>query len=188
MHWKAIIGAAPVLVISFGFHNMVPSLVQYFKGDARRLGITIFVGSSIPLFIYLIWEAVMLGIIPLEGREGLLAALDQGEAITSALRNVVGKSWVSSAAQCFALFGIVTSFLAISLSVLDFLADGLKMKKERLHRLLLIVMILLPPLILAMVYPRLFIQALNMAGGLAAIVLFGMLPALMVWVCRYKMK
>ena len=37
----------------------------------------------------------MLGIIPLNGCEGLLHALDQGEAATQALRAIVGRSWIS---------------------------------------------------------------------------------------------
>ena len=56
--WRYSFAAIPVLIISFGFHNMIPSLADYFKGDLRRLRLTVLVGSILPLLIYLVWEAV----------------------------------------------------------------------------------------------------------------------------------
>jgi tyrosine-specific transport protein len=187
-HWKYSIAALPVLIISFGFHNMIPSLAMYFKGDAKRLRFTLLIGSLIPLLVYVLWEAVMLGIIPIQGREGLLNALDHGEVATGALRGVVGISWINTVAQAFALFAIITSFLAQSLSLVDFLADGLRIPKVGLSRFSLVLMTLIPPFAFAFAYPGIFIKALNMAGGFSAVILFGVMPVLMVWVLRYKRK
>lgn len=185
-NFMAALGALPVMVISFGFHNMIPSLAEYFKGDRRRLRLTVLVGSLIPLLIYLLWEAVMLGIIPIEGRSGLNVALDKGEAATTALRVVVGNSWVGSCAEGFALFAIVTSFLAQSLSLVDFLADGFKCAKVGLKRVGLILMTLVPPFLFSFFKPGLFIGALTLAGGFSAVILFGVLPVIMVTVLRKK--
>lgn len=187
-NWKYAFAAIPILIISFGFHNMIPSLAMYFHGDVKRLKMTVLIGSSLPLVIYIIWEAVMLGIIPLEGRDGLLYALDKGEAATQTLRAVVGRSWVNTVAQMFALFAIVTSFLAQSLSLVDFLGDGLKIAKVGVGRFILIVFTLVPPFLFAFLYPGIFIHALNIAGGIAAVILFGVMPVLMVWILRYKRK
>ena len=44
---------------------------------------------------------------------------------------------------------------------------------------------LLPPLILSLIYPQLFFKALNFAGGICAVILFGLLPVFMVWRGRY---
>jgi tyrosine-specific transport protein len=186
--WKISFASLPVLIISFGFHNMIPSLAMYLKGDVARLRMTILIGSLIPLLVYLVWEAVMLGIIPLQGREGLLHALDQGEVATSALRGVVGISWINTVAQAFALFAIITSFLAQSLSLVDFLADGLRIPKIGFGRFTLVLLTLLPPLAIAFVYPGIFIKALNFAGGFSAVILFGAMPVLMVWTLRYKKR
>ena len=38
-----------------------------------------------------------------------------------------------------------------------------------------------PPYLLAYTYPGLFYRALSYAGGFAAVTLFGIIPALMVW-------
>lgn len=186
--WKCALIGLPVQIISFGFHNMIPSLAMYLQGDVKRLRLAVLIGSIIPLLVYLVWEAIMLGIIPAQGRLGMLEALDKGQAATQVLREVVGRSWISTVAQLFALFAIITSFLAISLSLVDFLADGLKIKKVGLWRCLLVLLTLVPPFVFALVYPGIFIKALNYAGGFSAVILFGVMPALMVWVIRYKQK
>lgn len=183
--WRYAFASLPILVVSFGFHNMIPSLAMYFEGDVKRLRITLFVGSLIPLLVYFLWQFVMLGIIP---TEEILPAIRNGEAATSILRIVVGKSWINTVAQSFALFAIVTSFLAQSLSLVDFLADGLKVPKVGLGRVLLVILTLAPPFLLAFLYPTIFLRALNLAGGISAVILFGVMPAVMVFVLRYKRK
>ncbi|MFZ0564747.1 MAG: aromatic amino acid transport family protein [Chlamydiales bacterium] len=185
-YWKYTLPALPLLIVSFGFHNMIPSLAMYLNGDRRRLRITVVLGSTIPLLIYLLWEVVILGIIPLQGREGLIQALDQGEVATQTLRHVVGRSWINSVGQAFALSAIVTSFLAQSLSLLDFLSDGLKITKVGWRRVSLIFLTLAPPLSFAYIYPGIFIRALNIGGGFSAVILFGIMPALMAWKIQNK--
>jgi tyrosine-specific transport protein len=187
-NWKYALTAIPILIISFGFHNMIPSLAMYFRGDIPRLRLTILWGSLLPLLVYLLWELVILGIIPIQGREGLIHALNQGEIATTALRKVVGLSWINTLGQAFALFAIVTSFLTQSLSLVDFLADGWKIKKIGASRLFLIFATLLPPLACAFFFPGIFLKALGFAGGFAAVILFGLLPTWMVWILRYQRK
>lgn len=183
--WGAATLVIPAVIISFGFHNLVPSLTTYFHCDAKRLKWTLIIGSSVPLFIYLAWEWLILGIVPLKDFQ---QALDQGEIATEALKNAVGVSWILDIAQSFAFFAIVTSFLSVSLSFVDFLADGLKIKKTAQGKMLLCFLVLIPPLICAWLYPTIFLVALNSAGGFGAVILFGILPALMVWKGRYSQK
>lgn len=183
--WGAMTAVIPAVIISFGFHNLVPSLTTYFNGRAKPLIWTIVLGSAIPLVIYLIWEWIILGLVPLQDFK---IALDQGEIATEALKNAVGASWVVDVAQGFAFFAIVTSFLSVALSFVDFLADGLKVKKTPRGKALLIFLVLIPPFICALLYPTIFLIALNSAGGYGAVILFGILPALMVWKRRYQVK
>lgn len=186
--WKYSLASIPVLIISFGYHNMIPSLAMYFKGDLKRLRTTVIIGSVIPLLIYLIWQIVMLGMIPSENRGQLLIALHQGKEATEVLRQLMKHSAITGIAQTFALFAIVTSFLAQSLSLVDFLGDGLKIPKEKWGRFFLILLTLIPPYIFAFLYPGIFIRALNLAGGFSAVILFGVMPVLMVWIIRKQQK
>lgn len=183
--WSAATMVIPAVIVSFGYHNLIPSLTNYFHGDLKLLKWSILLGSSIPLIIYLIWEWMILGIVPLQD---FAVALDQGEIATEALKNAVGASWIVDIAQAFAFFAIVTSFLSVALSFVDFLSDGLNIKKTPRGKIILILLVLAPPFICALLYPTIFLVALNTAGGFGAVILFGILPALMVWKGRYSQK
>lgn len=183
--WGAATLVVPAVIISFGFHNLVPSLTTYFKGDVKALRKAILIGSAIPLFIYLVWEWLILGLVPVKDFK---EALDHGEIATEALRSAIGSSWVVDVAQSFAFFAIITSFLSVALSFVDFLGDGLKVKKSPSSKALLCGLVLIPPFICALFYPTIFLSALSYAGGFGAVILFGILPALMAWRGRYKNK
>lgn len=180
--WSQVTLVIPAAILSFGFHNLIPSLTNYLNGDVKALKYAFVIGSAIPLLIYLVWEWLILGIVPLTDFK---AALDQGEIATQALRNAVGASWVTDVAEAFAFFAIITSLLGVALSFVDFLADGLSIKKTPSGKAALTLLVLVPPLIFALLYPTIFLVALSYAGGFGAVVLFGILPAVMVWKGRY---
>ncbi len=177
--------ALPLLVIAFGFHNMIPSLTAYLKGDLKRVRFTILGGSLMALVIYIIWEILVLGIVPLHGTHGLLTSLTQDREASQAIAAIVGSPSIRLFSQGLAFFALLTSFLAQSLSLVHFLADGFKVSYKKQENLLLCMLALLPPLILSLIYPQLFFKALNFAGGICAVILFGLLPVFMVWRGRY---
>jgi len=184
--WSAAAYAIPAMIISFGFHNLVPSLTTYLDHDVKKLRFSILVGSAIPLVIYLMWEWLILGLVPLHGENGFRQALDQGDMATRALRNIVGSAWVVDLAEAFAFFAIITSFLSVALSFVDFLADGLHIKKNAFGKVKLCVLSLTPPFVFALIYPGIFLKALSYAGAFGAVILFGVMPALMAYRGRYK--
>lgn len=184
-NWSEAALLLPLMIISFGFHNLVPTLSAYLKGDVKRLRIAIIGGSSLALGVYLIWEWLILGLVPLS-HEGFSQVIDEGNMATEILKNAAGMPLVVDVAQYFAFFAILTSFLGNSLSFVDFLSDGLNIKKDAKGKFYLSLLTIVPPFILAFVYPRMFLMALNYAGAFGAVVLFGILPALMVWAGRYR--
>jgi tyrosine-specific transport protein len=161
-------------------------LTTYLQFDAKKMRLSIIVGSALPLVAYLLWEWLILGLIPLEEFQ---QAVSQGNMVTHTLKKVAGgKLWVVDVAQYFAFFAIVTSFIGVALSFVDFLADGFQIKKDHKGRALTCIMVLAPPLFFALLYPTIFVKALQYAGGFGAVVLFGILPALMAWSGRYSKK
>jgi tyrosine-specific transport protein len=186
--WSMTSFVLPMMIVSFGYHNLVPSLTTYLNRDRRRLKRALIVGGLVPLGVYLIWEYLILGIVPVEGEHGLQQMLGEGQMATYALKFVVGSSRIIDLAQGFAFFALITSFVAVALSFIDFLADLIQIEGKPLPRLPACVLALLPPLLLAFFYPSLFLVALNYAGGVFAVILFGVLPAAMVWVGRYHKK
>lgn len=181
--WKYALPALPAMIISFGFHNLVPSLTTYLKGNASALKRTVIWGSLIPLLLYLIWDALILGI--LAHHENIEGAIDSGTMVTQLFSEAVGKSYVVDLMHFFSFFALVTSFLAVSLSFVDFLADGLSGSKGTCHTAILVVLVLAPPCLFSYLYPYIFLTALNYAGAFGAVLLFGIIPVLMVYKGRY---
>ncbi len=183
-----IVISLPILVISFGFHNMIPSITAYMQGDVRRVRLTIVGGSLFALFFYLIWDFVVLGILPVEGEFGINESLRLGREVSQSIVGLIGTPWMSVFAQTLAFFAILTSFLAQALALVHFWADGLKIKRKKKESVGLCALTLLPPLIFSIAYPQIFYKALNFGGGICAVLLFGILPVCMVWVERYRKK
>lgn len=187
-NFSALFLVVPAMVISFGFHNLIPSLTTYLNHDVKKLKVVFILGSFIPLLIYIAWEWLLLGMIPFEGSSGFKTALSDGDLTTKVLKANIGGSFVVDLAHYFAFFAIVTSFLGVALSFVDFLSDGLHIKKTAKGKFYLSCLALVPPFIFSIIYPNLFLSALNCAGSFGAVILFGILPALMVWSLRYAKK
>jgi tyrosine-specific transport protein len=183
--WSLAAFAVPAMIISFGYHNLIPSMTTYLRHDVKKLRMSILIGSATPLIFYLAWEWVILGIIP---PGGFHEALSEGAMVTRALRSAAGVLWVVDAANYFAFFAIATSFITVALGLVDFLADGLHIRKDRAGKFFLTLLAIAPPFAFSLVYPGAFLTALRYAGAFGAVVLFGILPALMVWTCRYQKK
>lgn len=177
--WSASFLSLPILVVSFGFHNLVPSLSRYLNFKDKPLKKAIVVGSFLPLLVYLAWEFVILGIVPFSTAHEWHEVKNHGELINQVLMRAYGSDSIVHLSSMFAFFAIGTSFLPVAFSFVDFVQDGLKVKKTKIHRAILALVVLIPPYLLALGDATLFIKALNFAGGVCATLLFGFLPALM---------
>ncbi|MBX3708196.1 MAG: tryptophan/tyrosine permease [Gammaproteobacteria bacterium] len=182
--------AITVTITSFGYAAIVPSLRIYFAGDVKKLKKAIFLGSLIPLFCYIAWDAVIMGIVPLDGEKGLVAILNSQRStsdLVNALSLAAATGSITFFAQLFTSICVLTSFLGVALCLTDFWADGLQLEKKGNSNLIVTVMTFLPPLIVVLFFPGIFVKALQYAG-IYCIVLLILLPAWMAWVGRYKRK
>lgn len=185
--WKMMSVAVSVVFTSFGYHIIIPTLLRYMEGDVVLTRRAILIGSLIPLVVYVLWETITLGIVPLEGPGGLLMGYQEGGNAAALLGDVLKQPSLSLLVRAFSFFAIVTSFLGVSLSLRDFLADGLKIEKSRRGRLTLAFLTFLPPLLISLSYPRAFLSALEYAGAYGVLALLALLPACMVWRGRYRL-
>lgn len=186
--WSGSLMAIPLLLTSFSFQTMVPSLTPYLKRNIKALRWSVIGGTSLAFLFYAIWQVLILGIVPVEGPNGLAQALQLGEPATQFLREHVEGQWVVPIAQFFALFAIITSFLGIAFGLYDFLADGLNIKKQGIGKVILGLLIVLPTLFFAIRFERVFLLALEVSGGYGDSILNGLIPVAMVWVGRYSLK
>jgi tyrosine-specific transport protein len=180
--------SVPVIVTSFGFHIIIPSLKTYMQNDVKQIQKAILLGSAIPVFVYIFWEFLVLGTVPLIGDDGLVSAQLKDHNGAKALEVWLNQESISIISRFFSFFSIVTSFLGVSLSLRDFLADGLKIKKSRQGRLILYFLTFAPPLLITISYPRIFMSALHHAGVFGVVTLLCLLPVAMVWSGRYHKR
>ncbi len=186
--WPTSFLAIPLLLTTFSFQTMLPSLTPYLKRNVKALRWAIIGGTSLAFIVYTIWQGIVLGIIPAGGPNSLLEALEIGEPATQFLRNHVSSHYVATIADYFAFFAVVTSFLGLALGLIDFLADGLKIKKTRSGKFLLGILLVVPTFIFAVYFERIFLLALDTSGGFGDSILNGIMPVLMVWIGRYYLK
>ena len=184
-HLPIMFYAAPVLFSAFGFHNVIPSLTHYLKRDVKTLRISIVLGTLLPLVVYIIWQWLIIGSVPIEK---LNQTLLSGQNVTIALESVTGDGRVILFGRLFAFFAIVTSILGVSFSMVDFIGDGLNLSRKGSMRVILTLMTLLPPFFFASLNPNIFDLALGIAGGYGEAFLNGLLPIFILWVCAYVLK
>lgn len=187
-NWSASFFAIPAMIVSFGYHNLIPTLTHYLKRDRQSLTLVVFVGSLIPLILYITWNWLILGLVPSDGINSFSESLSAGEMATQTLKKACEQPCIIHLSHGFAFFALVTSFLGVALSFVDFLADGLHIERTAKGKALLCGLVLVPPLFLTFIYPSIFLKALGYAGGYGAIILFSLLPIAMAWSGRYVQK
>ncbi len=178
-HWSKLWLALPILFSAFGYHNVVPSLCTYLERDRKSLKLSVFCGTGIALLVFVVWQWLTLGSLSPQAIE---QALSQGQPVTAALQSLTGNSSLFAIGQGFAFFALVTSFLGVAFSVVDFLNDGLKMNGRK--RPLLVVLTFGPPALCAFLDPAIFEKALGVAGGFGEAFLNGILPVVLAWKYR----
>lgn len=182
-------GAIAITIVSFGYATIVPSLRVYFAGDIKKLKIAILLGSLIPFFCYLFWDAVIMGIIPLHGAHGLLEIMQAKTSISdlvNTLNSYAHRNDTIFFVKLFTSICVITSFLGVALCLADFLSDGFQLEKVGFkNKIIIHLATFVPPFVIALFFPNAFIKALEY-GGLYCIILLMFLPAWMVWCGRYR--
>jgi tyrosine-specific transport protein len=105
--------------------------------------------------------------------------------VTELLKSATASVSILLAVQAFSFFALFSSFITIAISFLDFLKDAFRTPPPDF---LLQGLVLIPPALIALSYPHLFLQALSFAGGFIDVLLFGILPIGIVWMGRYVKK
>jgi len=176
--------AIPILMTSFGFHPVIPSIRYYIGEHPRRLRWIIFVGCTLPLVIYLLWELCTLCVLPAQGAGSLAHLVSQGGSVgemVKLLEDYLNNNLIKFFINLFTDVAITTSFLGVTLGLFDFLLDGLKINRSNLYLKILVwfVMFLIPSLV-ALFYPSGFVKVLAYASIFVAVLLL-ILPAWMLY-------
>jgi tyrosine-specific transport protein len=178
----------PLFFTSFGFHGSIPTLVDYLGSRTKLLRLAFLVGSLIPLIVYVLWEWVSLGAIPLTGPVSFSTIHANGDDIgffAESLSLISRSSWVTICCQAFMVTGVITAFLGVGIGLYDWFAEQCtySVKPGVVKTALTTVGTFGLPTVFALFYPKGFIFALGFAA-IALSILAILVPAIVV----YKMR
>jgi len=186
VNWQFIPFAIPVILTAFHFHNIIPSICKHLDWNLKVIIKAIIIGMLIGFVMNLIWVVVGIGVLPLFlGNHSIIYAFEHGLPATVPIAKVLQMPIFNVVATSFALIAICTSYIANGMGLMDFNKDLMKNVSGKLHKLLVILTTFLPPLIIAMLFPDIFLKAIGFVGGIGIAILFGVLPAI---VCFIKTK
>ena len=179
-NWQSIGNAIAIIYVAMFFHSIIPLVVTQLEGDIHKIRQSMIIGSLIPLFMFLAWNAVILGCMTPD----ILSHNFANESVFDPLQILrTGQSgeWFAVLLSIFSEFAIVTSFIGITYGLADFFQDISIITKSEISRLPLYSLVLLPPLSLGTFNPNLFFHALEYTGAFSVSILGGIMPALMSW-------
>jgi len=187
MQPKYIWLAIPVVVTSFGFHIIIPTLSDYLNRSKKQLIKALWIGGAVPFFVYLIWNFLVIGMLPYTGHGSIVEAYKLGSMPYDILERGTRSIKIAYSSGVFGFFAIITSFLGVSASLLDFISDALKIKKSRIGRFVLCMLVFIPPVVFLLTQISGFFLALQY-GGFFVCALLGVFPPLMAIALRRKSK
>ncbi|XP_027346528.1 uncharacterized protein LOC113858208 [Abrus precatorius] len=182
--WEKIPATIPVIIFSLVFHDLAPFLCAYLEGDLRRVKVSVFLGSLVPLVALLVWDAIALG----------LAA--EAENVVDPVELLYRLKWsgVSVMVGAFSLLAVGTSLICTLLGFLEFFKEQLRNQtwhsspaKERnwwarnKMNVTAVTMVVAPSLFVSTIFPDAFSAATDVAGSYCMTVLYGVLPPAMAW-------
>lgn len=184
LNYFLIISASPVFFTSFGFHVVIPSINNYLDGDIRRLRIAIIGGTAIPLVAYIVWQMATHGVFEQSQFVQIIRNDPTLNGLVNATYKATGSDLISGAVRTFSTLALITSFLGVSLALVDCLDDLLKRVHITANRFTLSLLTFVPTLLFALFY-RDFLAVLTYAGQMFTF--YGLvLPVGMVWMLRRK--
>lgn len=185
---KYLLTAVTIFLCAFGFHNVVPSLVNYIGLEPKALRKIIITGTTITCGIYFLWLLVTLGIMPLYGENSFSMVVKTDGSVglfIQTLCALLHNKWLYYGINGFANIAMTTSFLGVALGLFDFLADGFHRSNTHFGRFQSALLTFIPPLLFALFYPEGFILALGYAS-VFVIVITILLPVLFVYQLRKR--
>jgi len=178
--WKYFPIGIPVAVSAFHFHNIIPTVARSLRHDFPSTRKAIFLGIFLGLIINLVWVTVVLGSLERVGpdpdtiEESYWHQLPANVPMEDLLHSRVffGSSFV------FAVLAVTASYMANGTGLRGFIRNLTSTYLHTENKMLIAAVAFLPPLGVTLVYPDIFLGALDIVGGLGEAILFIALPGL----------
>jgi tyrosine-specific transport protein len=170
--------ALPIVLTSFGFHLLIPSLKDYLQSNRTVLNASLLIGSVMVLLIYLVWIYVIIRVVPVESTALIMGLREMGQQaepmvfLNQSLEQCCSHR-VAGWMQGFSFFALMTSLIGVSLGLQDFFKDiFLRCSHSCAHvKGWSLFATFALPLCIALYNPGVFINALAYGGVFGALLL-----------------
>lgn len=178
--WSVVTSIIPIMIVAFSFHNVIPVVCRNLNGDQNAAFKAVLLGSSIATGMNLLWITVVMGALPLSGpgNATILSALQNDYPATIPLALALNSRIITGAGMFFALAAIATSYIPTGVALTGFMRGLLALRYKEPAGYAILLLSFGPPFLVAMVYPGLFLKAIDVAGGFGIVVVFGILPGI----------
>jgi tyrosine-specific transport protein len=179
--WGYVPVCFPVILTAFVIHNLVPSVCRYLSCDRLAIRKALFWGMMIPFIMNLLWLTGVIGALPLRhGVNSIGTALKLGNPATVPLEGIASSEVVAYAGMIFSITAIFTSFTAIGVGMQAFFRDLVNIPETVRGFCIGIMMIFLPPVVIVLLYPDIFLAALGVVGGIGIVLVYGLMPCFVI--------
>lgn len=180
-------GTFSLLLTTFGFSIILPSLVGYLHNDRKKIIIAMIAGSIVILLAYLAWELIAFGVIGANGLIKIALSHDKGTEVINTLSNLVNDPAFTKYGFGIMLTAVLTSFLGVGQCLFSYLKDTLPIKNHHRKSLTAITLGFVTPVVMINIYPTGISSILSFAGIFVAAIL-GILPNAMMLSKEYNKR
>jgi tyrosine-specific transport protein len=178
-NWPLFICGIPILVTAFHFHNIIPAICESLHWEQKVISRTLLIGMAMGFVMNAAWLLVGIGVLPLDNSPiGLINAFEKNLPATIPLAEAMGSQTFLLLSSCFAMVAITTAYLANGMGLIGFMDDLTSQQLGKVNPVLSRLLAFVPPLVIAVAYPDLFLKAIDFAGGFGIVTLFGVLPSI----------
>lgn len=177
--WVYFISGLPILVVAFNFHNIIPTVCRFLNNDPQAVPKAIWLGSGLGMVMTVAWTVAVMMTLPMESANGvdIITAFKLNEPATIPLDGLIRSPVFVDVALGFAVVAMSTAYIATAVALISFLKD--LASGHKVNKLFAWLAAFMPPLVVSIFFPNVFLKALNIVGGVGVGTLFGILPGML---------
>ena len=177
-NWALLPIGLPVAVSTFHFHNVIPTVKRLVNHDMKATSITIALGVFIGFIINVTWVTIVLGSLPPHGPDAnnLFYAFIHAQPATLPMTYLLNSRTFAITGVLFAGLALTASYVANGIGLFGFISDLTYHHLHSKNKWLVLTLSFLPPLIITLIDPHLFLSAIDIVGGIGETILFIILP------------
>lgn len=186
--WYLVFFSVPLLISSYSYQTILPSLVSYFKKDVKKMVQTIGIGMLFPLIVYSLWQWLTIG----SSDTGTLwKAYETKQPIYQGLMLLKESLTFETILWFMSLFAVITSILTNGIVLVDYFTDAFKCPEaheKTKKRISIVCLVFLVGCLLSLIFPLFLEELINNFIGWSEVIFNGIFPLWLVVRARYVLQ